>query len=133
MKRPNQRSTAIRIAALSFMLDAGFGVTTPLVLSHLARHGELPMTPWGFRALSGPFERLGPERFTGLGWALVGVCALDVVAGLWLWHGERRGATLGLAMTPFALALAGGFALPFLAAPAPIRAALVLAGRRSLR
>ena len=133
MKRPDQHSTAIRIAALSFMLDAGFAVTTPFVLSHLARHGELPMTPWGFRALSGPFERLGPETFTALGWALVGVCTLDVVAGVWLWQGRRRGAALGLAMSPFALALAGGFALPFLAAPVPIRAALVLAGRRSLR
>ena len=118
---------------MSFMLDAGFAVTTPFVLSHLARHGELPMTPWGFRALSGPFERLGPETFTGLGWALVGVCTLDVVAGVWLWQGRRRGAALGLAMSPFALALAGGFALPFLGAPVPIRAALVLAGRRSLR
>lgn len=115
------------------MLDAGFAIATPVVLSHLARHGELPMTPWGFRALAGPFEQLGPERFTALGWTLAGVCALDVMAGVWLWQGRRRGATLGLAMSPLALALAGGFALPFLIAPVPIRAALVLAGRRSLR
>jgi hypothetical protein len=133
LKRPDRHSSAIRIAALSFMLDAGFAVTTPYVLAHLARHGELPMTPWGFRALSGPFERLGPETFTALGWALVGVCTLDVVAGVWLWQGRRRGAALGLAMSPFALALGGGFALPFLAPPVPIRAALILAGRRSLR
>ena len=133
MKDPDQHSPAIRIAALSFMLDAGFAVTTPFVLSNLARHGELPMTPWGFRALGGPFERLGQDTFTTLGWALVGVCSLDVVAGVWLWQGRRRGAALGFAMSPFALALAGGFALPFLAAPVPIRAALVLAGRRSRR
>jgi hypothetical protein len=77
--------------------------------------------------------QLGPERFTALGWALVGVCALDVVAGIWLWQGRRPGARLGLATTPLALALGAGFALPFLLAGAPIRAALVLAGRRSLR
>ncbi len=58
---------------------------------------------------------------------------VDVVAGVWLWQGRRRGAALGLAMTPLALALAGGFALPFLIAPVPIRVGLVLAGRRSLR
>jgi hypothetical protein len=133
MSTVQRPSAAIRVAGLSFMLDAGFGVAIPVVLSHLARHGELPMTPWGFRALAGPFERLGPERFTALGWTLVGVCALDVVAGVWLWQGRRRGAALGLAMTPLALALAGGFALPFLIAPVPIRAALVLAGRRSLQ
>ena len=56
-------STAIRVAGLSFMLGAWFGVAIPVVLSHLARHGELPMTPWGFRALASPFEQLGPEGF----------------------------------------------------------------------
>ena len=29
--------------------------------------------------------------------ALVGVCAMNVVAGIWLWHGRRRGAVLALA------------------------------------
>jgi hypothetical protein len=92
------------------------------------------MTPWGFRSLAGgPFEGLSPEAFTALGWTLVGVCALDIVAGIWLWQGRRRGAVLGFATTPFALALGAGFALPFLLAGVPIRVALVLAGRRSLR
>lgn len=123
----------IRIAAVSFMLDAGFGVAMPITLWHLARHGELPMTPWGFRAFDGPFEQLGRERFVALGLGLVAVCALNVVAGVWLWQGQRRGSTLGLAMTPVTLALGAGFALPFLLLPAPIRAALVLARRQSLR
>jgi hypothetical protein len=131
--RAQRPSIAIRIAALSFLADAGFGVTVPFVLAHLARRGELPMTPWGFRALAGPFERLGRERFAALGGTLVGVCALDVVAGVWLWQGRQRGATLGLAMTPLAFALGAGFALPFLLVPVPVRAALVVAGRRSLR
>jgi hypothetical protein len=41
----------------------------------------------------------------------VGVCALDVVAGVWLWQGRQRGANLGLATTPLTLALGAGFAL----------------------
>ena len=127
-------SPAIRVAATFYvLLGLGFGVGTVVTLNHFAREGELPLTPWGFRALSGPFEGLGPDAFTGLGWALVGVCLLDVLAGTWLWQGRRRGAWLGLATTPLALGLGTGFALPFLLAGVPIRVALVLAGRRSLK
>ena len=105
-------------------LGVGFGVGTVLTLVYLAREGELPMTPFGFRSLSGPFERLGQDVFMALGLALVGVCVLDVVAGVWLWQGRRRGAWLGLVTTPLALGLGAGFALPFLLIGAPL-------GRRS--
>jgi hypothetical protein len=127
-------SRSVRAAAAMYLvLGVGFGVATVITLDHLARAGELPMTPWGFRSLSGPFEELGPAAFTALGWALVGVCMLDVVAGVWLWQGRRRGAWLGFATTPLALGLAAGFALPFLLVGAPIRAWLAVDGRRSLR
>jgi hypothetical protein len=127
-------SPAIRAAGVTYVaLGLGFGAGALVALGSLAREGELPMTPWGFRALSGPFERLDQQQFTALGLGLVGVCALDVVAGVWLWQGRRRGANLGLATTVPALALGAGFALPFLLAGVPIRVALVLAGRRTLR
>ena len=129
-----QRLRAIRVAAAMYVaLGVGFGVGTVITLDHLARHGELPMTPFGFRSLSGPFEQLGLGPFTALGWALVGVCVLDVLAGIWLLQGRRRGAWLGLTTTPLALGLGVGFALPFLLLGAPIRAWLAMAGRRSLR
>jgi hypothetical protein len=115
-------------------LGLGFGIGAAIALDHLRREGELPMTPWGFRALAGgPFDDLTPEQFTTLGYALVGVCALNVVAGMWLWQGDRRGAALGLATSPAGLAFGAGFALPFLLAGVPISVALVVAGRRSLR
>lgn len=124
----------IRVAGVTYVaLGLGFGVGALVALISLARDGELPMTPWGFRALSGPFESLGQGAFTALGAGLVGVCALDVVAGVWLWQGKKRGADLGLATTLPALALGAGFALPFLLVGVPIRVALVLAGRRALR
>jgi hypothetical protein len=127
-------SPATRIAAVMYLaLGLGFGVGTAVTLAYFVREGELPMTPWGFRSLSGPFEQLGPRPFIALGLGLVGVCALDVVAGAWLWQGRRQGARLGLATTIPALALGAGFALPFLLAGVPIRAALVLAGRRNLK
>jgi hypothetical protein len=127
-------SPAIKAAAvLDIALGIGFGAGSVLALTSLARTGELPMTPWGFRALSGPFEQLGQGTFTLLGSTLVGVCALRVLAGIWLWQGRRRGAQLSLATTPVALGLGAGFALPFLLAGLPVSAALVLGGRRSLR
>ena len=137
MARPaaDRGSAATRAAGATYvLLGLGFGVGTAVTLYLYGRDGELPMTPWGFRSLAGgQFDRLTPEQFTTLGWVLVGVCAADVVAGTWLWQGRRRGAVLGLATSPISLALGAGFALPFLLAGIPIGAALVLAGRRSLR
>ena len=80
-----------RLAAVLFLVPAaGFGLSTPFVLGHLAREGDLP-TIIGIRALSGPFERhVGRDAFTALGWVLVTSCALDAVTGLWLWQGQRR-------------------------------------------
>jgi hypothetical protein len=125
---------AIRAAAgTSVALGLGFGIGAAATLVHFAREGELPMTPFGFRSLAGPFEELGTEAFTALGWTLVGVCALDVLAGIWLWQGHRRGAVLGLATSPVSFGLALGFALPFMLAGVPIKVALILAGFRGLR
>jgi hypothetical protein len=111
----------------------GFGVSTVYALWYLGRNGELPMTPWGFRALEGPLARLGTDQTMAFGTALVGLCVLDSLAGTWLWQGRRRGATLGLATTPLALALGAGFDLPFLLWPVPVRAAVLLAQRGRLR
>ena len=125
---------AIRAAAIMYItLGLGFGIGTAVTLDHLRRHGELPMTPWGFRSLAGPFEELSTKQFGTLGSALVGVCALDVVAGFWLWQGRRRGLALGIATTPLAFGLGVGFALPFLLVGVPMRVAFALAGRRGLR
>ena len=128
-------SLATRLAAVTFVaLGLGFGIGALVALDHDRRHGEMPMTPWGFRAFAGgPFDSLSHDRFTALLWAVVGVCALDVVAGALLARGRRRGATLGLATSPVAFVLSAGFALPFLLIGVPIRVALLLAGRDGLR
>jgi hypothetical protein len=115
------------------LLGASFGIGAVWATFHLRRTGELPMTPFGFRALSGPFERLGPDAFSALGIALAAVSALNVVAGMWLWRGERRGLRLGLATFAPTMALGIGFALPFLLLGIPISIVLAVAGRRTLR
>ena len=121
------------VAAFYVLYGLGFGIGTVWALIHHAQHGELPMTPWGFRALAGPAEQLGPSGFTALGAALAAVCALDVVAGIRLWQGRRDGLRLSLLTTVPATGLGLAFALPFLLLGVPIRLALAWAGRRSLR
>jgi hypothetical protein len=127
-----RRATRIA-AALHVFLGVSFGASVPFVLAHLARHGELPMSPFGWRYMAGPAEQLGPGPSTSLGWALVGVSALDILAGRWLWQGRRRGLALGFATAIPALALGVGFGLPLLLIGVPIRTALALAGSRTLR
>jgi hypothetical protein len=124
----------VRAAGTVYLATSiGFGAGAVWSLWHLARHGELPMTPFGFRAFSGPFEALGTSRFTALGWLFVGVCTVEALAGLSLWRGERRGASVGLASTPLAVALGVGFALPFYLVSIPVRLAFLALGRRTLR
>src|SRR5688572_13163917 len=128
-------SRAVRVAAaMHLFLGVAFGASVPVVLGHLARHGELPMSPFGWRYMAGqPVAQLSPDQFTALGWALVGVSALDVVAGIWLWQGRRRGLKLGLVTAAPALALGAAFELPLLLLGVPIRTALAIVGRRHLR
>jgi hypothetical protein len=117
-----------KAAGLAHVLPAlAFGLPTPFVLWHLVRTLELPMTPFGFRSHSGPFEVLGRDRFVALGFVLMISCLVDAIAGMWLWRGRRQGAILGLAATPLTLLMAYGFAFPFLLAAIPIR--LVLTAR----
>lgn len=130
--------SSLRAASFLYGLPGlGFGMGVIVTLMYLARHGELPMTPFGWRLMGGPFQLIGTDRLTPLGWALavalVGTSALDVVAAIWLRQGRQAGARLGLVTTPFTFGLAMAFVLPFLIAIAPIRAVLLLAGRPALR
>lgn len=44
----DRRSRVVRAGAvLHVFLGIAFGASIPLVLAHLARHGELPMSPFG--------------------------------------------------------------------------------------
>ena len=127
-----QVSAATRAAGLlSALLGLAFGTAMVISLGRLTQGGDLPMTPFGFRAFAGgPFDRLPADAFSALGGLLVGTSVLDVVAGAWLWSGQQRGARLALATSPVSLALSIGFALPFLLIGVPLRAGLILAGRR---
>jgi hypothetical protein len=130
---PDGGGRALRVAAaLHVLLGLGFAIGSAPVLVYFARNGELPMSPFGWRWMAGPVEQLGPVPFMALGWTLVAVSVLDVVAGRWLWQGRRRGLQLGVATNACAFALAFGFALPALIVGVPLRAALAWAGRDGL-
>src|SRR5258708_35878066 len=95
-----------RITAVTCAVPGiGWTVSTLAVLLYHARRGELPMTPFGFRLLGGPYPQIGTDRLTPLGWALawllVGLSGLDVPVGRWLWHGRRRAAMGSLGLCPF--------------------------------
>ncbi len=127
-------ASAARVAGASqAVLGLGFAIGAAVTMRHLAAQGELPLTPFGFRSMAGPFEQLGTGKLEQLGWAFAGVCTADVTAGLWLWQRRRRGLVLGLITAVPGFALAIGFALPFMLIGIPLRVLLALAGRRSLR
>jgi hypothetical protein len=119
---------------LSALLGLGFGVAMVISLGRLAGGQELPMTPFGFRAFAGgPFDRLPAAVFKAMGVGLVATCVADILAGAWLWKGERHGERLALATSPISFLLSLGFALPFLLVGVPVRAALIALGRKSAR
>ena len=125
---------ALRAASVGYVLPGlGFGIGALVTIRHLAEHGELPMTPWGFRAFDGPAVRLGPEAVTALLWLITAACDVDVAAGVGIWQRRRTAALVGVATTPVQLALSAGFLLPFLLAAIPLRLGSLAAGRRQLR
>jgi len=125
------------LAVIYAVPGVAFVVSNLGVLLYLQSLGELPMTPFGWRLLGGPYPEIGTERLTPLGWALawllIGVSGLDVVVGRWLWQGRRRGAVLALVLAPVSFALGWLFALPYLLVMAPLRAILTLLSWRGLR
>ena len=127
-----------RLASILYVVPGlGFAVATAAILLYDARRHELPMTPFGWRLLGGPYEQIGTDTLTGLGRALgialIVTSVLDLAAGVWLRQGRRRGAMLGVATTPISLLLGTLFVVPALWIIPPVRAVLAIAGWRRLR
>jgi hypothetical protein len=131
---PDAVPLSARLAsAVYVLLGLGFGVGAAVTLVLFARDGELPMTPWGFRSLEGPFSRIGDTETVVLGAGLIALCGVDAATGAGLWRGRRWAGRLGVATTPVALVFGAGFALPFLLVGIPLRLALLGASWGRLR
>lgn len=115
----------------------GWVIATLAVLLYHRERDELPMSPFGWRLLGGPYPEIGTDRLTPLGWALawllIAVSIVDVLIGRWLRQGRPRGAALALVMAPLSLALGWLFALPYLIVMAPLRAIAAVVVWRDLR
>src|SRR6476469_10789767 len=125
------------LALLYAVPVVGWAVATLAILLYHRDHGELPMTPFGWRLLGGPYPEIGTDRLTPLGlalaWLLVAVSIVDVMIGRWLWLGRPRGAVLALVMAPVSFALGWLFALPYLLVMAPLRTIAAVVVWRDLR
>jgi hypothetical protein len=57
-----------RVLALVYAVPGiGWAVATLAVLLYHQERGELPMTPFGWRLLGGPYPQIGTDRLTPLG------------------------------------------------------------------
>jgi hypothetical protein len=125
------------LAVIYAVPGVGWAIATLGVLLYHQQRGELPMTPFGWRLLGGPYREIGTDSLTPLGWALawllIGVSIVDVLIGRWLWQRNPRGAVLALVMTPVSFTLGWLFALPYLLVVAPLRAVGAFVAWRDLR
>ena len=126
---------ARRIAAiLYFVPGLGVAISTLMILAYQERRGELPMTPFGWRLMGSTVPGIGADHLTpagtALAWLLIGVSAVDAVAGRWLWQDRRRGRVVGLATTPVNFGLGLLFQVPFLLVVPPLRAGLSIIDSR---
>lgn len=79
------------------------------------------MTPLAFRVVEWPVRASDRDAFTGLGWALVAFCALDVLATSGSGDANTKGRDLGWRPPGLRSPLGSAFALPFLLLLLPIR------------
>ena len=120
-------------AALTMFVAAGFGLPIPWVALHLARNDELPTFMGLFPMYGGPiFGRVSQGTFTLALACFAAVCAVDLVAGCWLWSGSRDAAMLTIALLPVDVLFWYVFALPIPPLLALVRMALLAVGWASL-
>jgi hypothetical protein len=134
---PPKRSLAITIASLLFLI---FGLASafadPLLLAYLAYYHAAPVLPLIGDVLddSTPIGIVGGlNGVIVFGIALVAVSVLELGAGLWLWHSQKRGGKLGIILQPFNLFFAYGFGIPALYVLAPTWLVLISLGWKDLQ
>lgn len=115
----------LRISSLLFFaVGLGFGISAFPVLRYIGRNGDLPVV-LGIRAFSGPFERLGLDAFSRLLVAFGVLSLLEVLPGIWIWQGLKKGAYVGMLLSAINLPFWIGFSLPIPLVLGPLRVLLL--------
>jgi hypothetical protein len=119
-------------AGLLVCSGLGFGLPGVWAIWRLHSTGEV-WTLLGYPTYGdGPFDEHGVTTTVPLLTAFTLVCALQVVAGIRVWHARRDGGVLALALVPLGGLFWWGFALPFGPLLGLAAAALVLRAWRDL-
>lgn len=126
--------TQLRAAAILLWFTAlGFGIFCLPAIGNLLAGRSIPYV-LGFPAYGeGPFERIGIPTTVPLLAAFLLVCILEGLAGWLLWHGDKSGAVLALALVPVGAIFWWGFALPIPPIVALVRTVLIVLSWQSLR
>jgi len=132
--RPGLLITVASFTLLVFGL--GSVIADPPLLAYVAYYHVAPVLP----LIGDVLDDTTPVGMAGglnavlvLGFALVAVSALDVVAGVWLRKSLKKGGKLAIALQPANLFFAYGFGIPALFVLAPLWVILTSLGWKDLR
>jgi hypothetical protein len=132
-----KRSIAVTIASFLFLFfGIGSTLADPVLLAYVAYYRTALVLPLIGSVLDGstPIGMAGGlNAVIVLGFILVAVSVLEVVAGLWLRHSLRKGGKLGIIIQPFNVFFAYGFGIPALYELVPAWLILISLGWQSLR
>ena len=107
-------STLLTILVALVVIEAVISTVVVLVILRFAlANKRLPMVAGLFRALSGPFEKLGIDALIVSGLVFVSISALKLLAAYWLWNGRLDGAVLQLILLGVSAIFWYGFAVPY--------------------
>jgi len=104
----------MKIASLSaYFSGLGFGIPCVYGIINMLR-GKGIAWVMGFPTYgNGPFEKIGVHTTIPLMVGFLLLCVTECLVGQMLWHSDKGGAILSLAIIPLELTFYIGFALPF--------------------
>ena len=129
-----QRNPAITTASILYLvLGLGTLLADIPVIAYMIQNRTFPVV-FGIPLLGSSLtERLGMDFMIRASIVFEIVCALEALAGYWLWKSDKRGGRLGLILLPVGLLFWILFELPIFLVVGPLRAAALAIGWKSLR
>ena len=129
-----QRSSAITTASILFLVfGLGILVVNVFVIAFMIQNRTFPIV-FGIPLMGSSFtERLGMDFMIVASLLFQVACALEILAGYWLWKSDKRGGRLGLMLLPVGLLFWVLFQLPLPLIVGPLRVIALAVGWKTLR